>query len=43
MGGDGEFFTVLENAKFARCDRWVAAGHSPDGEALMLNTEQCYG
>ncbi len=40
--GDLEFSTALDNARFARCDRWVAEGHSPDEEPLMLNTDQCY-
>ena len=40
--GDLEFFTIVENATFARCDRWVAEGHSRDEDPLMLNSEQCF-
>jgi len=39
--GDGEFFERFDNARLARCDRWFGAGHSPDEDPLMLNTEQC--
>jgi hypothetical protein len=39
--GDGEFFTVLDNASHARCARWMTEGHSPDEDPLMLNTAQC--
>jgi hypothetical protein len=41
--GDGEFFTRLDNASHARCARWMAQGHSPDEDPLMLNTAQCSG
>lgn len=39
--GDGEFFTRVDNAFLARCDRWFGEGHSPNENPLMLNTEQC--
>ena len=41
--GNGEFFKVFNNARFARCNRWVADGHSAESQPLMPNTAQGHG